>query len=387
MARISGARSFCHSTSTSIVIAFPSHRRLCAKVGLIVLLQVLICGIFLSRTDGVCLRADRPEGWGKGEGGMTSKQRHRGDPETKNPAAPQGPVDSRILAALKRATPTESLIGQHMQANLGTLSYETAASLAKKLGVGEASVGRFCRVLGYRHFRELKAALRDELDRKTQDRAFLLGDRLKALHQQMQSGPAARNIGMEREIAAVMRNYEIARSPEFARVAHRLSHCAEVFITGFQPEEGHAVYMARLLQYLRPRVRLVDSRSGHFSDVLLDAPDNSCILIMDMRRYSRLTRELAERARAAGLTVILLTDQHCDWGRDSVDDVLEVATDLNQFMDSSSGFVSLSSLLINEVFNLLGPQVVDRMKQMSEIYAETIGHIHPDHDETGERRR
>lgn len=289
-------------------------------------------------------------------------------------APPKGPVDMRIAAVLEHATPTESLIGNHMLANLGTLSYETAASLARGLNVGEASVGRFCRALGYQHFRDLKAALRDAHDQETQGRAFLLGDRLTALHQQMQAGPAARNIGMEREIAAIVRNYEIARSPEFSRAAHRLAHSSKVFIAGFQPEEGHAVYMAKLLQYLRPQVTLLDTRSGHFSEVLLDAPENACIVIMDVRRYSRLTRELAMRSRAAGLSVILLTDQHCDWGHDIAHDMLEIATDLNQFMDSSAAFTGMISLLNNEVFNLLGPQVVDRVRQMSEIYADLIGH-------------
>ncbi|MFG6083790.1 MurR/RpiR family transcriptional regulator [Paracoccus litorisediminis] len=278
------------------------------------------------------------------------------------------------MAAMKRATPTEQLIGNHMLANLGTLSYETAASIARGLDVGEASVGRFCRALGFRHFRELKAALRDELDVEMQGRAFLLGDKLTALHQQMQDGAAARNLGMEREIAAVVHNYELARSPEFARAAHRLAHCSNVFIAGFQPEEGHAVYMGKLLQYLRPGVTLLDSRTGHFSEVLLDASENSCIVIMDVRRYSRLTLELATRSRAAGLSVILLTDQHCDWGRSVAHDMLEVVTDLNQFMDSSAAFTGICGLLVNEVFNLLGPQVVDRMKRMSDIYADLIGH-------------
>ena len=68
-------------------------------------------------------------------------------------------VRARLGAALSQATKTEKAIASYMLANLNGLPFETAATLAEKVGVSEPSVGRFCRAIGYRHFKALKKPL------------------------------------------------------------------------------------------------------------------------------------------------------------------------------------------------------------------------------------
>jgi DNA-binding MurR/RpiR family transcriptional regulator len=147
-----------------------------------------------------------------------------------------------------------------------------------------------------------------------------------------------------------------------------------VYVAGFQTERGHAAYLAHNLQYLRPGVTLADLAGGHFADVLLTDPAHSCLILFDARRYSRLTRLLAQTARDAGIPVTLITDPYCDWGRDVAAEVLVVQTDLNQFWDGTSPMASLAGLLVNAVFNELGPEVEARMARVSGFYNDFIGH-------------
>ncbi len=276
----------------------------------------------------------------------------------------------RLEESLQGATPATQALARYFQTNLKDIPFETAASLGAKIGVSEATVGRFCRSLGYRHFKDVKAAIRSELG----DKAWLIGDRLQDFAGRLRAGSAEAAQGMEREIAAIVANYEMAGTPEFARVVLRLAHCPQVFIAGFQTERGHGQFLAHGLQYLRPGIQLLDQTAGNFAEVLLAAPGDACLVLIDGRRYSRLTQNLASTARAAGIPVTLITDPYCAWARDVADELLVVQTDFNQFWDATSAMASLIGLIVNGVFGELGPQVEDRMTKVSALYNSFTGH-------------
>ncbi|HEX9857425.1 MAG TPA: MurR/RpiR family transcriptional regulator [Paracoccaceae bacterium] len=276
----------------------------------------------------------------------------------------------RLAASAEGATPAEKAIAGYMLTNLGSLPFETASSLARKIGVSEATIGRYCRSIGLQHFKELKARLQADLG----DRAWLIGDRLRDFHERSRSGNAELARALERELAAIVAVYEMAASAEFARAVERLAHCPQVFVAGFQTERGHAHYLAHSLQYLRPGVQLADLAGGSFAEVLLVDPAAACLVLIDGRRYSRLTQRLAVEARALGIPVTLITDPYCGWGRGAVSEMFAVPTDLNHFWDATSAIASLIGLIVNGVFNELGAGVEARMTQVSSLYQQFIGH-------------
>lgn len=280
-------------------------------------------------------------------------------------------LQARLKACMAAATKTEKAIASYMLANLTSLPFETACSLAAKIQASEASIGRFCRALGFRHLKDLKQQIQADLG----DRAWLIGDRLREFHRQALNNPAGRTRGLDLEIAAIVRNYEIAATAEFANAAKRLAHCPQVFVAGFQTERGHAAYLAHTLEYLRPNVRLLDLAAGHFADVLLCRPEQACLVLVDARRYSRLTRKLAMQAKERGIEVTLITDPYCDWGGETATETFAALTGLNQFWDTTSTFASLISLMTNAVFNELGVKVEERMEKISDLYNEFIGHV------------
>ncbi len=283
-----------------------------------------------------------------------------------------GTTDLRqvLMSNLDKATKAEKAIASYFLTNLQSLPFETAATVAGKIGISEATIGRYCRSLGFAHFKALKLKLQGDFG----DKAWLMGDRLRDFHARSRTGKTELSRALELEIAAIVANYEIAASPEFARVCSRLAQVQAVHIAGFQTERGHAAYLAHGLQYLRPNVHLVDAAEGHFADILLSDPAQTALVLIDGRRYSALTRKLAEAARDAGIKVTLITDPFCDWGRDAADEMFAVQTDLNHFWDATSAMSSLVSLIVNGVFNELGTQVEARMARVSSLYGEFIGH-------------
>jgi DNA-binding MurR/RpiR family transcriptional regulator len=279
-------------------------------------------------------------------------------------------LQNRLQASLATATKAEAAIASYMLTNLQSLPFETAASVGQKVGVSEASIGRYCRGIGFRHFKALKAELQADLG----DMAWLIGDRLRDFHERSASGRTEAARALELELAAIVAVHEMAASPEFAACVERMASRATVHVVGFQTERGHAALLAHGLQYLRPGVHLADLEGGNFAEILLCDPATTCLVVIEGRRYSRFARKLSMDAKARGIPVTLITDPYCDWGREAASEMFAVPTALNHFWDATSGFASLISLMVNGVFNQLGAEVEARMVQVSALYNDFIGH-------------
>jgi DNA-binding MurR/RpiR family transcriptional regulator len=232
-------------------------------------------------------------------------------------------------------------------------------------------VGRFCRTLGYRHFKDLKADLKQDIG----DAPWLIGDRLKEFRERSGRRAEALARGLELEIEALVRVYEMAQTKEWARVVKRLARVSRVHVAGFQTERGIAQFFCNQLQYLRPGVQLVDLAGGNFVDVLLEAPKDNALILFEARRYSRLALDLAEAAKAAKIPTSLVTDIYCNWGHEVVDEMFVIPTEFNMFWESTAQMASFSNLMINEIFKELGPAVEKRMSEVSGLYGRFIGHV------------
>jgi len=269
------------------------------------------------------------------------------------PAA--GDLRQRLAHSASNGTPAERTIASYLLSNLQSLPFETAADIAGKIDVSEASIGRYCRSIGYRSLKDLKAGLQADLG----DRAWLIGDRLQDFHLRSQTDNSELARSLEREMAALVSVYEMAATPDFDRAVHRLARRPAVFVAGFQTERGHAAELVHNLQYLRPGVQLADVGGGHFGEILLSPPDETTLVLIDGRRYSRLTRDLAAAA---------------DWAHKTASERFAVPTDLNHFWDTTAAMSSLIGLLVNGVFKELGAEVEARMARISAYYGEFIGH-------------
>lgn len=280
------------------------------------------------------------------------------------------PLRIRLAQALQTGSRSERTIANFMSTALADLPFETAGSLAEKVGVSEATVGRFCRMIGYANFRDFKDHLKDEIG----DQPWLISDRLTELRDQASRGDRTGSRGLELEISGLVAVYELAQSPEWRNVVERLAHKPRVFVAGFQTERGIAQYFANQLLYVRDGVQLLDLSAGNFAELFL-TNNNTCLVVFEARRYARQAQELAQNARDAGIPVTLITDQFCSWGREASDEMFAVATQFNQFWDSTALMASLGNLLINDIFLELGPGVEDRLVKIAGLYGDFTGHV------------
>ena len=282
-----------------------------------------------------------------------------------------GSVRQKLSDSLDGASKADKAIASYMLAQLNSLAFETAASIAGKVAVSEPTVGRFCRSIGYASFKDLKDHLKQDLG----DRPWLISDRLRDLQRRTLAGEDQLARGLQLEIAALVAVYELAHTPEWKRVIRRLATTPAVFVTGFQTERGVAQTLVNQLQYLRDRVHLVDLAGGNFIELLASDSRQSCLVLFEARRYSRMARLLAQEAKRLGIPTTLITDAFCDWGRGLVDEMFVVPTEFNLFWESTAQMASLVNLLVNGVFIEIGPEVENRMNEISRLYSAFTGYV------------
>ncbi len=277
-------------------------------------------------------------------------------------------TESNLLQQLKVGypgfTPTGKKIASYMLANLHQLPFETADSIARTTGTTGISVGRFLRQIGFQNLEDLKQVLRRETSRP-----WMQTDRLDSFRHHPE-GQAGLQRSAQLEVEAIRHAYQLATTPEFAKIADRMAQAEALFVIGIQSHQGIAKSFFSQLEYIRPRVQYADGASGAFVESLNADCASAYMVVSDFRTYASVTRRLCEAASRRGLGLLLITDFYCPWARDFPIDLLQLKTDVEQFWDAWSPLVCLQNLLLSAIVDRLGPGLEARLARNKELQRE-----------------
>lgn len=268
-------------------------------------------------------------------------------------------LSERIASAYPAMTPSSRRIASYMLANAHLLPFEHAAAIADKVGVSAMTVGRFLRSLGYGGFGQLK----NELRGAAATPGLLVSDRLDRIRGNARDG-AVLHDNLQLEVNALVNVYEQVGTPLWNQTVARLVASDQVFVAGFQTLGGLAADFAARLQYLRPRVGVLDGRDGTFAEMLAGGAKRPCLVLFEMRRYTKFSEVLARQCRKQGIPVVIICDSHCHWARDCSDAVFTVNTESKLFWDAQAPFLSLTNLMLDHVVRKLGNRAAGRLKSL-----------------------
>jgi DNA-binding MurR/RpiR family transcriptional regulator len=274
-------------------------------------------------------------------------------------------VEETIKRYWKNFTPAEQKLGTFFLNHLSELPFETAASIGRRVDVSPMTVGRYIRKLGYSDLQDIK----DELRAKP----VVWGERGI-------SGELFASAPLKAKIKALTDVYQLPDSAEFPRIVSLLATASSVHVASFQLGRFLGMGFAGFLQTLRPRVYFSDGGDGSYSDVLLDCEPDGCLVLIDVRRYSRHFRLLAEEAAARRIRTVILTDVYCHWARAITDNVLMIETEIG--LRSLSMVQLLMELLLAAVAaELEGADV--RRERVHELRRKFIGFVESGEDGRG----
>ena len=281
------------------------------------------------------------------------------------------PLVHKIEARQASMTRSERVIAAYLRAHARELPFETAASIARKIGVSPMTVGRCLRALGYDGLSALKA----ELSSRFHEVPWLVGERYARLAGSAGSGPAPAGRDLARsldlELKALVAAYELARTRRFQALAGRIARAERVFVAGFQTVRGIAMDCAQRLEYARPQVRFLDGANGTYAELFAEGdPRRHLLLVVEMRRYARQALLLAREASTRGVHLAAVTDTVCHWAADYADDLFQIPTDVGLFWDSNAPLTSFLNLLVDETIHQLGPGIGQRVEALQVLQGE-----------------
>lgn len=273
------------------------------------------------------------------------------------------------IAAARNLSRGESEVALWIERNYDDLPFVTAAELAVGAGVSEMTVSRFVRSLGYRNFKAFKAAVSTEF-RNDSD-----GIGKSRVHRVAIPKTTRREIGdlLHRELDAIVEVYELSESDQWQAALDVLDAAKIVNVTGFQGVKGMAMDFATRLKYVRPGVRFADGRTGNWSEIFIEEPQQSCLILIEVVPYAHEAVKIAELCLRREIPLIFVTDRYDAWPRRYTPHVLTVATDTAAFLDSTAGLSALLGLLLNGVAARRGKATKQRLREMREL----AGHFDP----------
>lgn len=291
---------------------------------------------------------------------------------------PTSPARERVTNA-RNLSKAESEVALWVERNFDNLPFETAADLAVGAGVSEMTVSRFVRRLGYANFKAFKAAVNAEFRKNDNDNGSLQLRRI-AIPEGTGSELDAQ---LQLELDAIVEVYRMAQTPQWAAALDVVQEARHVNVTGFQGVKGAAMDFATRLKYARPGVRFADGRTGNWSELFIEEPETSCVIMVEVVPYAHEAVKVADMCLRRDIPLIMITDQYSAWPRKYTPHVLSVATSTRAFLDSTAGIAALLGLFLSGITARVGAPAQDRLRQMRELAA----HFDPFSYEPGSQMR
>jgi DNA-binding MurR/RpiR family transcriptional regulator len=231
-----------------------------------------------------------------------------------------------------------------------------------RLEISQMTVGRYLRRLGFDGLDEMKAALRHGRSNP----AWEVKGPVGRLQQDIREGKLLAGL-VQQQIDNLGVIYSLTSQPEWQRAIEVLISASEVHVAAYQNVRGIAQYFASQLSYTRPRVSFVDGLNGTYAEVLDGSVAGRALFLHDVRRFASKARPLAEEARRAGVTVILLTDEFCTWATEAADIALIVPGSHGPLWDGAATMAAVMDLMLSNIIVLLGDQVDERVRTLTRL--------------------
>jgi DNA-binding MurR/RpiR family transcriptional regulator len=272
-------------------------------------------------------------------------------------------LQKKLKSRWESFTTAEQKIATHLLHNVSGIPFETAASLGKRVGVSPMTVGRFLRNLGYAGLNELKEELRG-------DAPWL---QLYATPEPATHSDAVSET-LKAEIRGLTQVHALTRTAEWKAIVKLLVAADRVSVASFHQARFLGIGFAGLLQSVKPRTVFVEGLDGAYAEMLLDATDKSCVVLIDFRRYSRHFRILAEETAARGIPLAIITDSQCYWARQFTDNVVMLPVDPARVWHDFTATTSLLSLLITAVTREQG-DMFERIGDITQLRQKLVGYV------------
>lgn len=256
---------------------------------------------------------------------------------------------------MKSGTPAERRIAKYLMEHMNELPFETAATLAEKLGLSPMTVGRFLRSLGYRQLSDIREHLRERVT---------ASPAVPAESQEPRQTPLSGL--MMQQIQAVQAVYDLAGQSVWKTALDAIQDSRNVFIASSAESFGLCRYFYMKLLECRERVHYLQSDGSTYIELMDEEPDSTLLILIDCGGNLPALQRLAKMAKRGGYKTVLITTRFYEWGPESADIRLTIPLNQNG-SDSMLQLVAMTEFMLQSLSYNDGSNRKQRVKRIGDL--------------------
>ncbi len=219
-------------------------------------------------------------------------------------------VLDQITEQMNAFTPRLRRLAEYVLRNPEDLAFLSITDLAKRAGVSQASVVRFCNELGYNGYanmaREAQQAIQTELS--TAGRFRLVRRMQTNGTTEPPASPFERIVGQEIEnLINLSKGIKIV---DFYRCVEMMSRADRICIIGCMASTSLAAFFGYMLSKIFPQVDVLHGGGSMASAVCNRLTEKSLVFLISFPRYPKETVELGRLAADRGVQLVAITNSH-----------------------------------------------------------------------------
>ena len=274
----------------------------------------------------------------------------------------QKPIGLRIKEAEASFTLTERRIAKVLTAGYPTAGLATVAELGRQAETSGATILRFVTKLGFASYPSFQEALRGELTAR-------LDSPLTRYQSAEPSGQGSIAQYADWASLLIRQAAEMIPEAEFEEVAHLFEDDRRpVFLLGGRFSRSIAELLRFGLSGLRGKVHLLSGDRQDMVHALLDIGKRDIVVVFDFRRYQEDVIRFAEHARAAGATVIVITDKWLSPAASHARYVFALPVASPSIYDSALAPVMCVEAIVARLADRMAKRAGDRIAEVETLY-------------------
>ena len=224
------------------------------------------------------------------------------------------PIAFKVLKKISRRlddfTPRQRAFAEFVLHYPESLAFLSITDLAKEAGVSQATIVRFCNMLGYNGYaqlsREAQQSIQVELGSAGRFRV-VHGMRRKSTKKMATS---IFESVLECEIENLINLSKNIKTTDFYRCVDMMAEADLICIVGCMGSSSLATFFSDMLSKIFPRVKVLHAHSVVTSSVYQQLTENSVVFLISFPLYARETLELGRLATEKGANIVVITDSN-----------------------------------------------------------------------------
>ncbi len=269
-----------------------------------------------------------------------------------------------LIERLRQAelTGAERRVADVMAKDPNTAAFGTVAEIAAQARTGGATVMRLAAKIGFRGFRELQDAARDELARQLRPAAE------RARRGLVGSDPRDRSLAVE--IANLQTSLGDIEPRTLRRAADLLLKADRVAVVASDATSGVAADFVSQLSMVRPDVAHATGATASLVRSVAWLGKRDVLVVLDVARYENAVLEVASHASSNGAPVIALTDSPLARIAQTAAHTFTVSCEGPGPFDSFVAMLAVTNLLVAAAVARRGEAATEHLDRLETTWTE-----------------